>query len=288
MAFHRPGSGSASGSASSSSSGLHFLKSPFGDTTYTKVFVGGLAWETKSETLRRYFEKFGEILEAVVITDKNSGRSKGYGFVTFRDPDSARRACADPSPVIDGRRANCNLASLGRPQPVPTFARPRSVGPYFGGVPVTRGTYVGSSAHHQPIPFGYHQGFSYPPYGYPTYGSEYIYPQNVYSPFMGQQYFQIYGVPGAVNTGIYPFGQLGQPVPGGHGYTAIQGYTMPGHHFMQFSGPNVNGVTSASRPTIQAPYPAGVAAPIPAPPHLLVPAHSPQFMQSSGSGQTAG
>lgn len=54
----------------------------FGDTTYTKIFVGGLAWETHRETMRRYFEQFGEILEAVVITDKNSGRSKGYGFVS--------------------------------------------------------------------------------------------------------------------------------------------------------------------------------------------------------------
>ncbi len=37
--------------------------------------------------------------------------------VTFRDPESARKACEDPTPVIDGRRANCNLASLGRAQP---------------------------------------------------------------------------------------------------------------------------------------------------------------------------
>ena len=69
-------------SASSSSSGFHYINSPFGDTTYTKVFVGGLAWETQSETMHRYFEQFGEILEAVVITDKNTGRSKGYGFVS--------------------------------------------------------------------------------------------------------------------------------------------------------------------------------------------------------------
>lgn len=53
----------------------------FGDTTYTKIFVGGLAWETQRETMRRYFEQFGEIQEAVIITDKNTGRSKGYGFV---------------------------------------------------------------------------------------------------------------------------------------------------------------------------------------------------------------
>lgn len=61
----------------------HLLNSPFGDTTFTKVFVGGLAWETKSETLRRHFEQYGDIFEAVVISDKNTGRSKGYGFVSI-------------------------------------------------------------------------------------------------------------------------------------------------------------------------------------------------------------
>ncbi|KAJ1422028.1 Small GTPase superfamily [Sesbania bispinosa] len=89
------------------------LAGQFGDTTYTKVFVGGLAWETQKETMKKYFEQFGEILEAVVITDKATGRSKGYGFVTFREPEAAMRACVDAAPVIDGRRANCNLASLG-------------------------------------------------------------------------------------------------------------------------------------------------------------------------------
>lgn len=59
----------------------HYYRSRFGDTTFTKVFVGGLAWETPTEELRRYFQKFGEILEAVIITEKNTERSKGYGFV---------------------------------------------------------------------------------------------------------------------------------------------------------------------------------------------------------------
>lgn len=58
-------------------------RSPFGDTTLTKVFVGGLAWETPTVEMRKYFEKFGEILEAVIITDKATGKSKGYGFVGF-------------------------------------------------------------------------------------------------------------------------------------------------------------------------------------------------------------
>ncbi|KAF3777638.1 putative RNA-binding protein [Nymphaea thermarum] len=126
MAGHQHAAGSVSGSSSGQP---HFVNSPFGDTTYTKVFVGGLAWETQSEALRRHFEQYGDILEAVVITDKNTGRSKGYGFVTFRDPESARKACVDPSPVIDGRRANCNLASLGRPRPSPPYAKRKQIRP---------------------------------------------------------------------------------------------------------------------------------------------------------------
>lgn len=66
------------GSAAAAIGGGH----QFGDTTYTKVFVGGLAWETQKDTMKKYFEQFGEILEAVVITDKATGRSKGYGFVS--------------------------------------------------------------------------------------------------------------------------------------------------------------------------------------------------------------
>ncbi|RLN43106.1 hypothetical protein C2845_PM01G11620 [Panicum miliaceum] len=99
---------------------------PFGDTTLTKVFVGGLAWETHKDTLREHFERYGDILEAVIISDKLTGRSKGYGFVTFKEADAAKKACEDATPVINGRRANCNLASLGakpRPQP-PHLLRP--------------------------------------------------------------------------------------------------------------------------------------------------------------------
>lgn len=275
-------------SGSSSSSGFQFLNSPFGDTTYTKVFVGGLAWETQSETMRRYFEQFGEILEAVVITDKNTGRSKGYGFVTFRDPESARRACLDPAPIIDGRRANCNLASLGRPRPSMSYGRLRPVTPYLGSVPATRGSYVGNFGYQQPVSYSYQQGFMYPSYGYAAYGPEYVYPQGVYNPYPGQQYLQIYGVPGTVNTAIYPYGQLGQTLPSSHGYTTVQGYAMPGHQFMQFGGSSVNAISTSPIATIQAPYPTGIAAPVPAQPQFIVPAHSPQFIQGSGPDQTTG
>ncbi|XP_059899319.1 RNA-binding protein 24 [Gadus macrocephalus] len=83
------------------------------DTTYTKIFVGGLPYHTTDSSLRKYFEVFGEIEEAVVITDRQTGKSRGYGFVTMSDRSAADRACKDPNPIIDGRKANVNLAYLG-------------------------------------------------------------------------------------------------------------------------------------------------------------------------------
>ncbi|KAK8455119.1 hypothetical protein SEVIR_4G090600v4 [Setaria viridis] len=122
-------SSSSAASPGAGGGGPRPYRSRFGDTTLTKVFVGGLAWETPSEGLRQHFERYGDILEAVVITDRLTGRSKGYGFVTFREPEAARRAVQDPNPTIAGRRANCNIASLGPPRP----AQPRgSRGPYPG------------------------------------------------------------------------------------------------------------------------------------------------------------
>lgn len=89
------------------------------DTTFTKIFVGGLPYHTNDASLRKYFEAFGEIDEAVVITDRQTGKSRGYGFVTMTDRGAAERACKDPNPIIDGRKANVNLAYLG--------AKPRSI-----------------------------------------------------------------------------------------------------------------------------------------------------------------
>ncbi|KAG7242100.1 hypothetical protein INR49_024146 [Caranx melampygus] len=98
------------------------------DTTFTKIFVGGLPYHTTDSSLRKYFEVFGDIEEAVVITDRQTGKSRGYGFVTMADRASADRACKDPNPIIDGRKANVNLAYLG--------AKPRVIQPGFAfGVP---------------------------------------------------------------------------------------------------------------------------------------------------------
>ena len=57
------------------------------DTTFTKLFVGGLPYQTTDASLRQFFERFGEIEEAVVIKDRETGKSKGYGFVTMSDSE---------------------------------------------------------------------------------------------------------------------------------------------------------------------------------------------------------
>lgn len=61
------------------------------DTTFTKIFVGGLPYHTTDSSLRKYFEVFGDIEEAVVITDRQTGKSRGYGFVSIDDLWTDRR-----------------------------------------------------------------------------------------------------------------------------------------------------------------------------------------------------
>ncbi|CAJ0574718.1 unnamed protein product, partial [Mesorhabditis spiculigera] len=90
-----------------------FIGSGSRDTTLTKLFVGGLSYQTCDRRLRNYFEQFGDIEEAVVITDRQTQKSRGYGFVTMRDRVGAERAARDPNPIIDGRKCNVNLAYLG-------------------------------------------------------------------------------------------------------------------------------------------------------------------------------
>ncbi|PWZ52935.1 putative RNA-binding protein ARP1 [Zea mays] len=142
---------------------------PFGDTTLTKVFVGGLAWETHKDALREHFERYGDILEAVIISDKLTGRSKGYGFVTFKEADAAKKACEDATPVINGRRANCNLAALGakpRPPHILRPSPPATPAPHAPALPSqhqpTPAIAVGSRGV-SPVPWYYHPSTTPPP-----------------------------------------------------------------------------------------------------------------------------
>lgn len=61
----------------------------------TKVYVGNLPFTVKEEDLREKFGQYGELTEVTIITDRMSGRSKGFGFVTFADDEAAKKAIAE-------------------------------------------------------------------------------------------------------------------------------------------------------------------------------------------------
>jgi RNA recognition motif-containing protein len=78
----------------------------------TKLFVGSLSWNTTSEELQNAFQACGDVVEAKVVTDRDTGRSRGFGFVTFRDADSATRAIEQlDGSTLDGRSIRVDRAN---------------------------------------------------------------------------------------------------------------------------------------------------------------------------------
>jgi RNA recognition motif-containing protein len=75
-----------------------------------KLFVGSLPWSINNDSLRELFAEFGEILEAIVITDRETGRSKGFGFVSFANPEDAQKALSMDGREIEGRTIVVNEA----------------------------------------------------------------------------------------------------------------------------------------------------------------------------------
>ena len=76
-----------------------------------KVYVGNLPYSIDSDKLKELFAAHGEVTEAVVISDRYSGRSKGFGFVTFADDDGAKKAIAEMNgKEFDGRELKVNEA----------------------------------------------------------------------------------------------------------------------------------------------------------------------------------
>ncbi|XP_057475350.1 probable RNA-binding protein ARP1 [Actinidia eriantha] len=251
----------------------HSSVGTFGDTTLTKVFVGGLAWETPKEAMKDHFHKYGDILEAVIISDKLTGRSKGYGFVTFKDAEAAKKACEDATPIINGRRANCNLASLGArrpgqllpcrpPSPPPpqgppqgSNVVPRSVSP----VPASHVQWYYPAAGTPPSPFRHQHHQAVPFYGYPP---AYIATDVNYS-------HKLSYTGGSYMTGQYSQVYPGQPVVGANAlmpmyplYHFQQSQTMglPAHIYSPTAvGPMPTVPALFSKPTSMAPTPGCLA-----------------------------
>ncbi len=86
-------------------------RGPKGSSGPRKLFVGGLSWDTDNESLKAAFSKFGPLQEASIVTDRDTGRSRGFGFVTFENPlDAAAASKQMNGAELDGRTLRVNPA----------------------------------------------------------------------------------------------------------------------------------------------------------------------------------
>ncbi|KAK1583744.1 hypothetical protein Q3G72_026518 [Acer saccharum] len=74
-----------------------------------KLFIGGISWDTDEDRLKEYFSNYGEVVEAVIMRDRATGRARGFGFVVFADPVVAERVIMDKH-MIDGRTVEAKKA----------------------------------------------------------------------------------------------------------------------------------------------------------------------------------
>lgn len=92
-----------------------------------KLFIGGLAYATDEIGLREAFQQYGEVIDVRVITDRDSGRSRGFGFVSYTSSDAANSALQDmDGKELHGRRIRVSVA---QERPRPSFGG----GGYGGG-----------------------------------------------------------------------------------------------------------------------------------------------------------
>ncbi|XP_052208320.1 heterogeneous nuclear ribonucleoprotein 1 [Diospyros lotus] len=74
-----------------------------------KLFIGGISWDTDENRLKEYFSAFGEVLEAVIMRDRVTGRARGFGFIVFAEPAVAERVVMEKH-MIDGRTVEAKKA----------------------------------------------------------------------------------------------------------------------------------------------------------------------------------
>lgn len=91
-----------------------------------KLFVGGLSYDTSEDSLKEAFSKIGAVDSAIIIKDKMSGRSKGFGFVEMANDEEAQKAIESLNGTeIDGRKVTVNVARPMEERPRRDFSNNR-------------------------------------------------------------------------------------------------------------------------------------------------------------------
>lgn len=112
----------------------HQLKHSIDDSSAGKLFVGGIAWETTEESFRKHFSQFGEITDSVIMMDKNSGRPRGFGFVTYADSEIANKVLEEDH-IVDGRAVEVKKTVPKEDMHVKGASKTKKI--FIGGLPVS-------------------------------------------------------------------------------------------------------------------------------------------------------
>ncbi|CAN0922021.1 RNA-binding protein 1 [Linum grandiflorum] len=180
-----------------------------------KIFVGGLSAGLTQVQFKHYFERFGKIVDVVVMQDSSTNRPRGFGFVTFDAEDSVEKVMLNPFHELNGKQVEVKRAVPKDEVNMNKNTNNSSSSSNSASASYNTNWSCASISEPPKVqPYSYGSGYQqlYPPYA-PMYVGGYPYGAGLYSPVVG------YGRPGVVTGNHWTGPVMGlAPIPYGDGY----------------------------------------------------------------------